>query len=94
MEIESRCRTPKTQVRLIRLADLVWYIEGRRYHNMDVRRIRAYDHGICVWYAQDACWRITWTEIAEKIGLDKCELVLDPDGSKYVLVYNEGESDG
>lgn len=88
----------KTNVRLFKLSDVIFMLQPPEERNMEVLKFSAGPNGFNITLRMGSDsegrpitkgWISDWVSVAIGLGMDKAELVKNPDGNLYVLLYDE-----
>lgn len=78
----------KTNVRLFKAEDAIWMILPEKLRDKNPLLKTIDDKGFYVGSESGAA-SCSWKTVASILGKDRCELVKNPEGANYVLVYDE-----
>lgn len=90
----------KTNVRLFKLSDVIFMLQPPEDRNMEVLKFSAGPNGFDMTLRTGSDfagmpvtkgWSSDWVSVAVDLGMDKAELVKNPDGNLYVLLYDKEE---
>lgn len=88
----------KTNVRLFKLSDVIFMLQSPEERDMEVLMLRAGPNGFEMKLRMGVgfagmpiakLWSSDWISVADSLGMDKAELVKNPDGNLYVLLYDK-----
>lgn len=93
----------KTNVRLFKLSDVIFMLQTPEERDMEVLKFKAGPDGFDMTLRMGSDfagmpitkgWSSDWVSVADNLGMDKAELVKNPDGNLYVLLYDKAVCDG
>lgn len=86
----------KTNLRMFKAEDAIWMFVAKSYHDLVDKEwdtVQIGTEGFVI-VADNHTLSADWISVADDLGIDGCELVLNQDGEKYVLLYDEEKMKG